>query len=126
MKNILLAIAFVAALQVNAAVSAENLPTRPITMIATFAAGGTNDVIARIMSARMSELLNQQVIVENVAGAGGMTGAFRVAKAAPDGYQFVIAALAYMRTTRPSTKIHSTTPQQTLPRLASLPKRQQC
>ena len=55
-------------------------------MIVPYAAGGPVDTIGRIMAARLSELLGQQVIVENVGGAGGMTGAARVAKAAPDGY----------------------------------------
>jgi tripartite-type tricarboxylate transporter receptor subunit TctC len=76
---------------VSRAARAQTYPTRPITMIVTFAAGGPNDVIAPIMASRMSELLNQRVVVENVTGAGGMTGAARVAKATPDGYQFVIA-----------------------------------
>jgi tripartite-type tricarboxylate transporter receptor subunit TctC len=61
-----------------------------VTLIVTFAAGGPNDVMARILALRMGEILGQQVIIENVVGAGGMTGASRVARAAPDGYQFVI------------------------------------
>src|SRR5207249_4618512 len=66
-------------------------PTRPVTLVVTFAAGGVNDVVARILAPRMSEMLGQPVIIENVVGAGGMIGASRVARAAPDGYQFVIA-----------------------------------
>jgi tripartite-type tricarboxylate transporter receptor subunit TctC len=58
-------------------------------MVVPLAAGGAGDVLARILASRLSELLGQQVIVENVGGAGGMVGASRVAKAAPDGYQFV-------------------------------------
>ena len=69
---------------------AAEWPNRPVTLVAPFAAGGSTDVLARIFAARMSELLGQQVIVENVAGAGGMIGAQRVAKAAPDGYKFVL------------------------------------
>ena len=69
---------------------AQTWPTRPITLIVPFAAGGPVDTIARILAARMSETLKQQIVIENIGGAGGMTGAARVAKAAPDGYQFVL------------------------------------
>jgi tripartite-type tricarboxylate transporter receptor subunit TctC len=69
--------------------AAQNWPTRPLSMVVPLAAGGAGDVQARILASRLSELLGQQVIVENVGGAGGMMGASRVAKAAPDGYQFV-------------------------------------
>jgi tripartite-type tricarboxylate transporter receptor subunit TctC len=61
-------------------------PERPITMIVPFAAGGPTDVVARIVAEHMSRTLGQQVIVENVAGAGGTTGSLRAAQAAPDGY----------------------------------------
>jgi tripartite-type tricarboxylate transporter receptor subunit TctC len=59
-------------------------------MVVPFAAGGPMDVVGRIMATSLSEQLGQQVIVENVGGGGGMTGATRVAKAAPDGSQFVL------------------------------------
>jgi tripartite-type tricarboxylate transporter receptor subunit TctC len=65
---------------------AQNYPTRPVTMIIPFAAGGPTDVLGRIVGARMSELLGQQIVIENVGGAGGMTGSKRVADAQPDGY----------------------------------------
>ena len=68
---------------------AQNWPTRPMMMVVPFAAGSGSDVIARIFAKRLSELLGGQVIVENVGGAGGMTAASRVAKAPPDGYQFI-------------------------------------
>src|SRR5215467_4420740 len=71
-------------------VQAQDWPARPMTLVVTFAAGSGDDVLARILSPRLSELLGQQVIVENVGGAGGMTGVARVAKARPDGYQFVL------------------------------------
>jgi tripartite-type tricarboxylate transporter receptor subunit TctC len=69
---------------------AQDWPNRQITMVAPFAAGGSTDAIARIIADGLSTQLHQPVIVENVGGAGGMTGANRVAKAAPDGYQFVL------------------------------------
>jgi tripartite-type tricarboxylate transporter receptor subunit TctC len=70
--------------------SAQSWPSRPMTMVVPFAAGGGADIMGRIVAARLSEILGQQVIVENAGGAGGMTGAYRVAKATPDGYQFVL------------------------------------
>jgi tripartite-type tricarboxylate transporter receptor subunit TctC len=83
------AFAGVAAAAVPAA--AQQWPTRPVTMVVPFAAGGGVDTGGRIVAPRLSELLGQQVIVENVsAGAGGMIGAARVAKAAPDGYQVLL------------------------------------
>jgi tripartite-type tricarboxylate transporter receptor subunit TctC len=66
---------------------AQDWPTRPVTMVVPYAAGGPLDTGGRIVAPVLSERLGQQVIVENVVGAGGMTGAARVAKAAPDGYQ---------------------------------------
>ena len=70
---------------------AQDWPTRPVTMVVPFTPGGGVDTGGRIMAPRLSELLGQQVIVENVsAGAGGMVGAARVAKAAPDGYQVLL------------------------------------
>jgi tripartite-type tricarboxylate transporter receptor subunit TctC len=70
--------------------SAGTWPVRPVTLVVTFAAGSGDDVLARILSPRLSQLLGQQIVVENVGGAGGMTGVARVAKARPDGYQFVL------------------------------------
>ena len=69
--------------------SAQDWPTRPVTMVVPSAAGSSGDVLARILAQRLSEVLGQQVIVENAGGAGGMTAVARLAKAAPDGYQFV-------------------------------------
>jgi tripartite-type tricarboxylate transporter receptor subunit TctC len=95
-RHVLTAIAFVAASAITgsfmAAVpaKAEDWPNRPMTMVAPFAAGGSTDAIARIVAEGLSNQLHQPVIVENVGGAGGMTGTNRVAKAPPDGYQFVL------------------------------------
>ena len=69
---------------------AQDWPTRPITLIVTFAPGGTNDTVARILAARMGDYLGQNVVVENVAGASGLTGTARVAKATADGYQVLL------------------------------------
>jgi tripartite-type tricarboxylate transporter receptor subunit TctC len=74
--------------------AAQTFPARTITMVVPFAAGGSTDVVARIIAQKMSEGLGQQVIVENVAGAGGSTGAARVAKAEPDGYTILMGTVA--------------------------------
>jgi tripartite-type tricarboxylate transporter receptor subunit TctC len=70
----------------------QNWPIRPVTMVVPFAAGGGTDVLGRILSGPLTESLGQQVIIENVGGAGGMNGSARVARAAPDGYQFVLGS----------------------------------
>jgi len=70
--------------------SAQDFPTRPITLIVPFAAGGGVDVSARIQAQRMGELLDQAIVVENVGAAAGMAGSERVAKASPDGYTMLI------------------------------------
>ena len=90
-----LAIAGLAALCVSMAkpAAAEDWPTHTLTMINTFAAGGPNDVPARLFAQRMGEILGQTIIVENVAGAGGMNGAERVVKANPDGYTFLMGTV---------------------------------
>jgi tripartite-type tricarboxylate transporter receptor subunit TctC len=75
--------------QLGAAV-AQEWPTRYITAIVPFGPGNSVDIFARLMAGRMSELLGQQVIVENIGGAGGATGTARAARAAPDGYTIVI------------------------------------
>jgi tripartite-type tricarboxylate transporter receptor subunit TctC len=74
--------------------AAQDWPSRPVTMVIPFAAGSSIDVAGRILAPRLSELLGQQVIIENMSGSGGMTGAARVAKAVPDGYQFVLGGTA--------------------------------
>jgi tripartite-type tricarboxylate transporter receptor subunit TctC len=75
------------------AAAAQDFPTKPMTMVIPFAAGGPQDQIGRVMAQRMGEILGQQVIVENVGGAGGQTGSKRVADAPPDGYAFVLASV---------------------------------
>jgi len=88
MHRPMIAAATVFALGAHAA--AQDWPARPITLIVPFAAGGGLDVSARIQALRMSELLGQSMVVENVAAAAGMVGGARVAKSAPDGYTVLI------------------------------------
>jgi tripartite-type tricarboxylate transporter receptor subunit TctC len=83
-KKTIIALAAVLALAGSA--GAQNFPDHPITMVIPFAAGGPTDVLGRVMAARMGEILGQNVVVENVGGAGGMAGSKKVADAKPDGY----------------------------------------
>jgi tripartite-type tricarboxylate transporter receptor subunit TctC len=69
--------------------AAEDWPTRPVTMVVPFAPGGVYDTLGRVYAAALSGILGQQIIVENVPGAGGMTGGARIARADPDGYQLL-------------------------------------
>jgi tripartite-type tricarboxylate transporter receptor subunit TctC len=89
----LLAAIAVATIAFGISADAQDFPTRPMTMVIPFAAGGPTDVLGRVIAGHMSEVLGQQVIVENIGGAGGMTGSERVAKAAPDGYEFVLGTV---------------------------------
>jgi len=93
MKLKLFAALAAASLAFALAAQAQDFPTRTMTMVIPFAAGGPTDVLGRLVAARMSEVLGQTVVVENITGAGGMTGSLRVANAAPNGYQFVLATV---------------------------------
>jgi tripartite-type tricarboxylate transporter receptor subunit TctC len=85
--------ALFAVVAASAPAAAQDWPRRPPSLVVPFAAGGGADVMGRILAAGLSERLGQQVIVENVAGAGGMTGIYRVARAAPDGYQIALGSV---------------------------------
>jgi tripartite-type tricarboxylate transporter receptor subunit TctC len=91
MRQIALAVLF--AINLVAVANADDYPSRPITMVIPFAAGGPTDVLGRVVADRMSQLLGQQVVVENVGGAGGMTGVQRVAQSPPDGYTIVLGTV---------------------------------
>ena len=81
-----LSVGILAAFAIGSAVAAEVYPSKPITIVVPFAAGGPNDVLARLVSDHMSRTLAQPVLVENAVGAGGTIGSARVAKAEGDGY----------------------------------------
>ena len=85
MYRLVTALAAALALAATSA-SAQNYPTRPVTIVVPFAAGGPTDIIARIVGDHFSRTLGQQFVVENIAGAGGTTGISRLAQAKPDGY----------------------------------------
>src|SRR5882757_11287675 len=76
--------------------AAQDWPNRPVTLVVPYAAGGPVDTIARIIAARLSEILGQQMVIENVGGAGGLTGTVRVAKAVPDGYTLLLSGSAVL------------------------------
>jgi tripartite-type tricarboxylate transporter receptor subunit TctC len=77
----------------SVAAQAQPYPSRPVTMVVPYAAGGAFDVLARIVGARMGELLGQSVIVENVTGAAGIIGVQHVINAKPDGYTVLLGTV---------------------------------
>ena len=85
--------AMAAVLALTATAFADDFPSRPMKMIVPFAAGGPQDGIGRIIAQRMSEVLGQQVVVENLTGAGGMIGSLQASRAEPDGYTFVLGSV---------------------------------
>ncbi len=87
------ALALTGLMVLSAPAWSQDWPTRPMTMVIPFAAAGGVDVVGRIMGARMAEILGRPVVIENIGGAGGMIGSSRVAKATPDGYQFVLGSV---------------------------------
>ena len=93
MRRAVLAAAVAALTTLVGPAAAQDYPNHPVTMIIPFAAGGPTDVLGRIVAARMGELLGQQVVVEDVGGAGGMTGSARVAQSRADGYTFVLGTV---------------------------------
>jgi tripartite-type tricarboxylate transporter receptor subunit TctC len=90
MRRAMVGVLFVCATVGWGAAYAQDWPTRPITLVVPFSAGGPVDVAARLIAPRVAESLGQQIVIENMAGAGGMTGSNRVAKAPPDGYLLVL------------------------------------
>ena len=90
MKRVLFALSAAFGLAATGAMAQNAYPQRPVTMIVPFAAGGPTDVIARIVGDHMSRTLGQQIVIENVAGAGGTTGITRAAQSQPDGYTIMM------------------------------------
>ena len=76
-------------------VFAQDYPTRPITMTMPFSAGGPGDTLARVLAQTMTELLKQQVLIENAVGAGGTIGTAKVARSDPDGYTLLITHISH-------------------------------
>ena len=84
---------FVAALGVSIGASAQSYPTKPITLVVPFAAGGTVNLMGRLVAQRMGDVLGQPVVVDNRVGAGGTIGAGYVAKAPADGYTLLLGSM---------------------------------
>jgi putative tricarboxylic transport membrane protein len=97
----------------------QDYPSRVITLIVPYAAGGGVDVVARVIAQPLSEHLGQKIIVENVTGAGGVIGTQRVARAQPDGYTFLFAVKTRWRSRNWCSRAScSTTARRTLRRSA--------
>ncbi len=95
MKRLLLTAAAALGLGLASSASAQDkFPVRPVTLVVPFAAGGSTDVVARLVAQKMAEGLGQQVVVENRAGAGGNLGAQAVSRATADGYTILMATVA--------------------------------
>lgn len=83
------------ALSAGTAAHAQEFPAKPITMIMPYSAGGPGDTLARLVAQSMTKTLKQQVLIENVAGAGGTIGSARIANAAPDGYNLLMIHVSH-------------------------------
>lgn len=90
----LLTVGLVAGMSCLGSAYAQNYPTKPVTLIVPYPAGGANDMLGRLIGAKMSEVLGQQFVVDNKPGAGTLIGAALVAKAAPDGYTLLVGGFA--------------------------------
>ncbi|MBO0753146.1 MAG: tripartite tricarboxylate transporter substrate binding protein, partial [Bradyrhizobiaceae bacterium] len=77
------------------AAAAEDYPVRPVRLIIPFPAGGSNDVVGRLVATRLSDRLGRQVVVDNRGGAGGVIGSEVVAKSPPDGYMLLLVSIAH-------------------------------
>jgi tripartite-type tricarboxylate transporter receptor subunit TctC len=91
--KIVLHLAFAALFPQVGPAQAQDWPTRPMTMVVPFAAGGPVDVLGRILALHLGEVTGKQVVVENITGAGGMTGSLRVSQGEPDGHLFVLGSI---------------------------------
>lgn len=88
--------AFAASMLVSASASAQTFPTRPIVWVNPSTAGGPTDTLGRVISERMAQILGQPIVTENVPGAGGTIGSAKAARAAPDGYTYLVGHVGYM------------------------------
>nr|WP_314261997.1 tripartite tricarboxylate transporter substrate binding protein [uncultured Devosia sp.] len=94
MKTLFVALAVAGAFALSASAFAQEFPDKPINLVVPFAAGGSTDLVGRVVAEAMSQQLGQQVLVVNQAGAGGVLGATAVADARPDGYTILMGTIA--------------------------------
>ena len=92
--SLALALSLLSATMLGAPAQAQDYPDRTVTLVVPFPAGGSTDLVARVIAQKMSDMLGQQVIVQNVGGAGGNIGAAAVARAEPDGYTILMGTVA--------------------------------
>src|SRR6476646_4576324 len=86
---------YLAALLLTGNVAAQSYPDRPVRLIVPFPPGGSNDVVARVVGAQLSEKLGQTVLIDNRGGAGGTLGINAAAKSAPDGYTLLLSSVGF-------------------------------
>ena len=87
----------------------QSYPSRPITLVIPFAPGGSTSIVGRTVADKMSEILGQQIVVDNRGGAGGTVGTRAVAKSAPDGYTLLLGYTGTLAIGPRSTKMPATT-----------------
>ncbi len=92
--SLALGLSLLAATALGGSAQAQTFPERPITLVIPFAAGGSTDVVGRVIANKMSDILGQQIVVQNVGGAGGSLGAGNVVRADPDGYTILMGTVA--------------------------------
>ena len=100
--------ALAASLALPASAVAQAYPSKPITVIVPFAAGGPTDALARVLGQRMGETLGHQLIIENIGGAGGTIGVSKAAKATPDGYTLLFTWARSPSTSRSTSRCPTT------------------
>src|SRR5262245_47618524 len=89
----LVAVALVAVLGGTGPARAQDWPTRPLTMVVPFAAGGPVDVLGRILAQHLGQVVGKPIVIDNVPGGGGMVGSLKVSQAGPDGHQLVLGSI---------------------------------
>ena len=96
LRPFILALLLISCAPLAAQQKGDNYPTRPVRWVVPYAAGGLPDTMARVTSARMTDSLGQQIVIDNRGGAGGIVGTEIVARAVPDGYTMLVADVGHL------------------------------